>query len=121
MISFEDHKDAEGKINWQSYDAAQITAGEKCRKCRKLIYPGKGYETSCYDCQSLSDGVSSVHSRFIRCPKCHTTWDPYESEDYNVFEEGEHEVWCSECEHEFVVSTTVSFSFDSGPLEGMED
>lgn len=116
MISFHDYKDAEGNIDWQSYDAAQIASGEKCRKCGKLIYPGKGYESSCYDCDSLYSGRSSTHDQFIRCPKCGESWNPCDHEDYSVYEEGEHEVWCHHCEHTFKVSTTVSYNFDSGSM-----
>jgi DNA-directed RNA polymerase subunit RPC12/RpoP len=65
-----------------------------------------------------------MHDDLIRCPKCGhqdciSDWDcDYSEEKYS---EGEHTVACGECEHEYVISTRVSYSYTSPPRDKAEE
>lgn len=120
MISMEDHRKPDGTLDWNSYHRAQIAAGDRCESCGAYIVklsrdpPGP---QRCHDCRSISRGTGEeTHERLIRCPKCRAT----HTADYETFgsihEEGEHKVWCPTCEHEFEISTHVSFRFKSPAL-----
>jgi DNA-directed RNA polymerase subunit RPC12/RpoP len=102
-------------------DEQEKKSGEKCRKCGAYIFCLRppGYSQLCWKCKQL-DGADSVRdNRYIRCPKCRHSWNPFEDDCYfenSVFEEGEHDVSCPSCEHKFEVTTNVSYSFDSPAL-----
>lgn len=44
---------------------------------------------------------------------CGGDWNVFETDDYDLYSEGEHEVTCIDCNHEFEVSTTISYNFQS--------
>lgn len=93
-----------------------VASGERCSRCGGWIFCVKppGHPRECIDCYAIansSDEVSS--SKYIRCPKCGGSWDPYEAEQYDVFNEDVHAVSCVECDHGFEVTTTVTYSFES--------
>lgn len=115
MISIEDFKEKNGEVDWKSYDEAKINAGEKCYKCGCLIFASsKKYRHLCTECEIMEKDDECVnHSDFIRCPKCRKTWNPADVEQYEVFEDGIHEVQCIECNHEFEVTTCISYDFES--------
>lgn len=46
-----------------------------------------------------------------KCPHCGANCPVSENEWYELYEEGEHEVTCPDCDMDFIVSTNVSFSF----------
>ena len=48
-----------------------------------------------------------------KCPHCGTVFDVSEHGAWNVYEEGEHELSCGDCDQDFTVQTRVSFSFDT--------
>jgi hypothetical protein len=52
---------------------------------------------------------------YVRCPKCGEKINVVNGDWYALYEDGEHSVTCQndECEHDFEISTHVSFSFDS--------
>lgn len=116
MTNIDDYKDLEGKIDWKAYHQAQVDAGEKCEKCGAYILFGKGYRQTCVGCKELTDNTEEVtHSQFIRCPKCGRSENVYN--DYcDICEEGEHAVCCPKCDYEFVITTHVTFTFDSPPM-----
>lgn len=106
----------DGKIDWNAYRKAQIRNGESCSRCKEYILFPKGYETFCSRCEDLENPEELVHNTFIRCPNCLKSWDPARSEDYDVFQEGENDVCCHECNFDFIVSTHVKHTFYSPPL-----
>lgn len=52
------------------------------------------------------------------CPHCGTEVDVGGNDLYRLYEEGEHEVSCPHCDDDFVVSTRVSFSFNTDSQDG---
>jgi hypothetical protein len=115
MISFTDFEDKDGKVDWTAYRKAQIDAGENCEKCGSFIFLGVGYRVTCNACKELSEKSGEVaHKHFIRCPKCdhlENVHDDY----YGLFEDGEHEVFCTLCDYKYTISTHVQFDFTSPP------
>jgi len=114
MITFKDYEDDKGNVDWKAYDAAQVAAGEKCEKCGTHIIFSKGFMAECGNCKALSQDHGEVsHDGFIRCPRCGHS-DYVHGNDYDeIFEEGEHQFSCTECDYDFEISTHVSFTFDS--------
>ena len=116
MVSISSYKDEKGEIDWKAYRQAQIDQGDKCYKCETYISFGKGYRSLCHECMSLNNKEETSHSSYIRCPKCKTTWEPRDSDDFEFYTDGDHEVTCSECDHEFQITTYVSYTFHSPEL-----
>lgn len=112
-IKSADFRDAAGAIDWRAFRRARLENGEICEKCgESIVYPC-GYRTICLECKDLAlDGEVSHGSR-VRCPRCGATWDPHDADCYHVFGDGEHEVCCIECDHDFTISTDVSYTFTS--------
>lgn len=111
----DDHK-VDGKVDWSAYRKAQIENGEICRKCLSHMTFSRGYSRLCPACKKLEEDDGEVWSDdYVRCPKCSTTWQPYESEQYELLGDGSHDVTCSNCDHDFTVSTSISWSFNSPP------
>jgi hypothetical protein len=113
MIKFEDYEDENGNIDWNSYHKAEVEVGERCMTCGESIIFGKGYPTECRNCKDIQTEGTAHHNSRVRCPKCRHVWNPYDTEDYHVFEEGDHEIGCYECNHTFSVSTIVEYTFCS--------
>ena len=116
MVSMKDYEDKNGEVDWKAYRQAQVDAGEKCYKCNTYVMFSKGFRTLCSDCISLGDKGEISHDSFIRCPKCKESWDPSYSDDFEVYQDGDHEVHCSECQHKFQITTHVSYTFCSPAL-----
>jgi hypothetical protein len=131
MINPDDFKKADGYIDWDACNKARVEAGEKCYKCGGFIVSFSNKNKSrqlCSQCESLEEKDEVDHDSLIRCPKCKASWDISEHEDYHLYEDGEHDVTCYDCNHEFKVTTNVSYSFTSPELldqtdktEGEED
>lgn len=118
-----DHENKDGEINWETYHAAESANGEKCRQCGKFILFATGHPTSCDDCKGLdahSTTQDADHGKFVRCPACGHTMDTND-EMHELYEEGEHEVYCGACDYQFEISTQVSFTFTSPPMLAEEE
>ena len=133
MPSLSDYKvEGTNETDWAAYDAAnaayrqaQIDCGEKCQRCHQYmpfaIFGGPlgntpGYRRTCSSCLSLATSREEVASdHFARCPKCRHSWNPFD----NGFapDEGENEVMCPTCEHEFTLDVAITYSFRSPALE----
>jgi DNA-directed RNA polymerase subunit RPC12/RpoP len=102
-------------------DEEKKQSGEKCLMCGEYILCLRppGYSQRCWKCKEL-DGADAVRdNRYVRCPKCRHSWNPFDGDAYwenDFFQEGEHDVCCPACEHRFEVTTNVSYSFDSPVL-----
>lgn len=111
MSAFEN---AEGSVDWQAYRKAQVANGERCRRCDDLIIFAKGYPTSCRGCTDLQGGQEELrHNTLVRCPKCRHSWDPFESEDFQLLAEDGGDTTCVECDHTFNVETSIQYTFTS--------
>lgn len=117
MVNMDDFRNEAGQIKWNEYEKAKLANGERCSACGCFIYPPRGRQSKCVNCETLSNQPGEVsHEKHVRCPKCQHAWSPGEQEQYALYEDGEHEATCPECDHEFQVRTWVSYSFDSPPL-----
>ena len=113
MINIDDHTKEDGSVDWNSYNQAKIDNGDACYRCESVILFGEGFKRLCGNCNRLSLDGEIHHKKFVRCPSCRHSWNPSDSDDYQFFEEGEHELTCPICEHEFEISTQVSYNFTS--------
>lgn len=118
MISCVDFEHPETKkVNWEAYRKAQIAAGEKCTQCGGFILPGKGYPTKCAPCAQLESSPEEVqHHKEARCPACGETFDVFEHNqetEGNLLHDGDHEVSCPNCDHNFNITTVVDWTFRS--------
>lgn len=114
MVSINDFKDDKGDVDWKAYRKAQIEHGDKCYKCETYITFNRGNTRSlCHECQSLLSKDETSHSSYIRCPSCSATWEPSDCEDFDCYNDGDHDVECPECDHKFKISTCVSYTFIS--------
>lgn len=117
MTSIDDYKKADGRIDWDAYNAAQVRAGEKCSRCGHFIVFARGYRDECHSCKALDEDKGEVwHDDKVRCPKCRHTMDVHGSELYELYEEGTHDISCRSCDHDFEVTTRVQHSFMSPDL-----
>lgn len=120
MVTLDDHKRPDGTIDWKAYHQAQKDQGERCYQCG-LYMPivlgmfGCGHPRRCFDCERLDKQGDVTHERFIRCPKCGKTESvhDYDSDLYEMMQEGEHDVTCHSCDHTYEVSTSVTYTFRS--------
>lgn len=119
-----DYEDKDGKLDWKAYGEARLKNGETCGVCGMFITFPSGAPTTCNSCKEMLGldedkvGKELDHDKFIRCPKCGYYWDPFESDDYDVLYDSDHDVICGECGHEFSITTHVSYMFTSPPMGG---
>ena len=107
----DDFKKPDGSIDWEAYTKAQVATGERCRKCGSYILFGSGYAQECSSCKRLQTDGEVAHESFIRCPACGQTFNP--CGDYDVYNEGENDITCPSCAHEFTIETRITCSFTS--------
>ena len=103
-----------GKTDWTAYRAACLEGGQTCTQCGALIYPRTGHRCVCSDCKNLEKPEEANHDSRLRCPACGESWNPAECDDpTTAYADGEHDVTCPECSHEFEITTHVSYSYTS--------
>ena len=104
----------DGKVDWTAYHKARERNGDICTECGAHILWGKGIPSKCNECNSISTDNGEVdHESRVRCPKCRYIWNPYDFEQYKLYEDGTHDASCPECSHDFEVTTYVSYTFSS--------
>lgn len=120
MPNLEDHKKPDGSFDSESWNKAYTQEredrkqrGELCIACGALIIHSSGLPARCRDCRAIDEPGSLDHHAAVRCPKCGHHWKIMGSDDYELFHEGTHDVTCGECDHEFEVETSVTYSFRS--------
>lgn len=121
MLRYDDFKKEDGSTDYEAYRKAQINCGEACFRCGQYIVMGGGGKQLCYDCKEMDSEEGDVrhHSR-VRCPHCKHVMDVCDSELYELYEDGDHDIYCGECGKEFTVVTTVTHSFESPELSAAE-
>jgi hypothetical protein len=116
-INIDNFRNEDGTHDWDAHEKAQIAHGDICYSCKAFILFPNGRATKCNSCLALTTSrVEVTHDRFVRCPKCGKTWKPDWCDDGDLYEEGEHEICCGECDATFTVTTHVSFTFCSPGL-----
>jgi len=120
MPSLEGCKNPDGSMNWEKYDELRKkereedrAKGKICRLCGQFIIFERGYPDTCQDCKNLDKDREIQHPNSVRCPKCGHHWRVGDDDDYELYNEGTHDVTCVSCDHEFEVETHVSYSFTS--------
>ena len=116
-IKFSDFEDKDGHIDWRAYHAAQVANGERCSNCGGFsgLLSARGHPTICLECDEIYREAELNHHCLIRCPSCHQTWKTHD--DYELYEEGEHTVFCPTCDAKFEVTTKIKFTFISPRME----
>ena len=117
MISIKNYTKEDGTVDWKAFKTAQIEAGEICLKCGAFILFDAGYPQLCIACQKFEKDDEVRHEIFVRCPYCRDTFDPTDSDYYELLSDGEHIVSCPDCEKEYEISTAISWLFTSPPME----
>jgi len=113
-----------GSTDWRAYKQAQIAAGEICYQCERYIVFHEKTEqrTLCSTCKTVNESTDSVkHNKFIRCPKCHSVFEPLTFSEFDIYEEGDHDVDCPKCNYFFIVETVVTYSFESPAVMDKEE
>ena len=115
-INMDDYRTEKGGIDWPRYEKARVNAGEKCNQCGRFMMDDNNFSHRCWECRHLAESKGErEHDSLVRCPKCKETWSPEDTEDYDLFSDGEHDVTC-ECGHNFEVNTRVEHHFTSPAL-----
>lgn len=120
MITLADFTGADGKIDWPAYRAASalqhqadVAAGKWCSECNRYLLWPKGVRDQCLACKRLKEPAECDHHKMVRCPKCGLAFDPSEQDYYSLYSDGEHQVTCGECSHQFEITTRTSYTFTS--------
>ena len=123
-MNITDFKREDGSLDWGAYHKHKVDIGDECMTCGTYMLNlnlfGRKREPEPQDCISCRDIKGSsdevTHDIYVRCPQCQHRWNPGDCDDYILYEEGEHEAWCGECDHKFEVSTYVKHTFTSPAL-----
>lgn len=122
MTDFEKCRLPDGTFDHKKYDelrkqenAERKAKGELCQlpNCNRFIMWSSGLPQTCGACKSLDNPEELHHDDHIRCPKCGRHWNVFDGESYELQADGEHDVTCPDCNHEFEIVTTVRCSFQS--------
>lgn len=85
-----------------------------CKRCGVNLYMAWGLHTSegaeCSDCRSIKENGDIQMDSSVRCPSCRHVMCVSELE---IWDEGDHDVSCDDCGHDFEVNTSVSYTFSS--------
>ncbi len=117
----EEFTDDKGDVDWPALYKARVDRGEVCRRCECHIFSfrrdDEGRPRLCDDCKGLDSNEGEVsHDTLLRCPKCRETMDIQHMEQGDLSMDGDHNVSCDDCDHEFTIVTNVSWSFQSPEL-----
>lgn len=64
-------------------------------------------------CKDTADRIAFFANDQPKCPHCGDECDVSENDWWHLYEEGEHDVTCPNCEHDFTVYTRVSYTFST--------
>lgn len=99
-----------------------------CGKKRNFLF---SWEKLCYTCnkekelkeiqKAIRNGEDpgTCSSDYVICPYCGTGIETnYGYEDFpELYEEGEHEIDCPECEKTFIMETSISYYYETRKVE----
>ena len=118
MIKIKDFEREDGSTDWDAYHKAEMANGDRCMTCGCYIIPIVFQDThgprECNSCRNMiSDDGEVSHDSRVRCPHCGKITKVDDLAEYGIYEEGELEMNCEECEKEFTVQVQVSYSYTS--------
>lgn len=120
MAFLSDCKNPDGSTDWKRYHELEAkereerkNKGEICYRCSRFIIWSKGYPQSCDGCKDIEKREELRHDSKVRCPGCGHNWSVGDGDQYELYEEGEHEVSCDNCDLKFEITTYVSHTFIS--------
>ena len=105
-----------------------------CKRCGK-IFDGLSFETECYQCNSEihleriqkaietaepDETVDTWSNDYVVCPYCGSAIDARHTGycDFpEAYEEDEHEIHCDECDHDYILRTFVSYSWETEKIK----
>lgn len=103
-----------GRYDYAAYDLARVQNGDFCSSCLSWLVAPKGFPELCYDCKSMKEDLDEVsHDEYLRCPFCREEEEVCYMEDYSLYQDGPHEITCTNCGKEYEITTNVSYSFVS--------
>lgn len=117
-MSFDKFRKPDGNIDWAAYHASEVANGDICSKCGHFIlFGGKGHPVECGSCREMETHHGEIrHEKYVRCPYCRHTFNPYDCEMFELLEEDCHDVSCPLCDKTFSVTTHITYSFRSPAL-----
>ena len=98
-----------------------------CRICGKVAEMFS-WEDLCYTCQKSEDlrkkqemireggeDIDTFSSDYVICPYCGEALETDFGYDAfpEIYEDGEHEIQCPDCEKTFILETTISFYYET--------
>lgn len=120
MPNLDECKGPDGQTDWNKWNELREKErkekkdkGEICHQCGRFILFAKGYPQTCDDCKAVDRPAELDHPSEVRCPKCGYHWRVGDGDDYDLYEDGTHEVSCPDCNFDFEVETSVTYSFRS--------
>lgn len=90
-----------------------------CTECPTFILDEE-LGDRCWPCQRMEKYADdTMHDHKIRCPKCGhiEDTDNFDKFEGALYEDGEQDVWCGECDHEYTVSVMVTYTYTSPPRQ----
>jgi len=88
-----------------------------CADCGYQLYALYNSQKRCRNCINKSDDSEFDSDDSFRCPKCREVSTIQESENFQLYAEDGGDVTCTECNHEFYVNTSITYSFTSPEME----
>lgn len=104
-----------------------IATGKVCQKCGAYVFSSGGVPVTCRSCLGLLSDGEVDHGKFVRCPQCRDTFDPWDCwiDGYGggdvlgkIYNGDLVEVWCPTCEHEFKVRPFMEVTWTSPAKDG---
>ena len=69
------------------------------------------------EARAAGDSLNFWGNNQPKCPHCGADYSIEDHEAWRMYEEGEHDAECGSCNAPFLVSTRVSYSFDTDTQE----
>ena len=97
----------------------------RCKTCGKEMWDG--FYNECYSCRDKSyqnkvkEDIISGEEDFtsfendVFCPWCGEVYNT--DDEYDLYEDGEHELFCSKCEKQFIAEVSISYNYSTKRID----